>query len=509
MESEETVFQHFVEEINHNEIHQIKIVGKGSFGTVFKAKWRDKFVAAKYIDSAGERKTVTIEIRQMSRVNHPNIIKLYGACTVNPICLIMEYAEGGSLHNVLHGTPVASYNVGHAISWAYQCAQGVAYLHNMKPKALIHRDLKPPNLLLQEDGRILKIGDFGTACDLKTYMTNNKGSAAWMAPEVFEGCSYTEKCDVFSWGIILWQVLTRQKPFNEVGGNAWRIMWWVHQGNRPPPIENCPKPLEDLMTRCWSKNSDERPSMNDIVRIMSSIFRFFPGHDEPLVCSDGSYDSDEEDDDDDHASVDDGSSSDIPDTRCSVERSSHNKLEGASIPTDEKFSQPLVIDPIFESYDHPPELPSSALLPNISDEKTMTEKANVNQDSKKVGGSTQETRDGFEDVYIMLDPRLRPLEPDRTLEESVKIFNEHKQLSKEFFKINNELASMEARQRQLANELSQYESISSSTDEQKERKQLESEKENLLVIYKELKSEIDKFEKSGWVIVPSTSNRPT
>lgn len=52
---------------------------------------------------------------------------------------------------------------------------------------LLFRDLKPPNLLLQEDGRILKIGDFGTACDAKTYMTNNKGSAAWMAPEVFEG----------------------------------------------------------------------------------------------------------------------------------------------------------------------------------------------------------------------------------------------------------------------------------------------------------------------------------
>lgn len=101
-------------------------------------------------------------------------------------------------------------------------------------------------------------------------MTNNKGSAAWMAPEVFEGKSYilqlhkfndnslttffvgsnyTEKCDIFSWGIILWQVISRLKPFNEVGGNALRIMWSVHQGKRPPPIEKCPKPLEKLMTQ--------------------------------------------------------------------------------------------------------------------------------------------------------------------------------------------------------------------------------------------------------------------
>lgn len=108
---------------------------------------------------------------------------------------------------------------------------GVAYLHAMRPKPLIHRDLKPPNLLLVDNARILKICDFGTVADKATLMTNNKGSAAWMAPgkfliecriyfdtlkndfsfyfsafaEVFEGSTYTEKCDVFSWAIILWE----------------------------------------------------------------------------------------------------------------------------------------------------------------------------------------------------------------------------------------------------------------------------------------------------------------
>lgn len=123
------------------------------------------------------------QLRQLSRVSHPNIIPLYGACTKKPrVCLVMEYAEGGSLHNVLHCHPEIAYTASHAMSWARQCAEGVAYMHAMRPKPLIHRDLKPLNLLLFESGRILKICDFGTVVDKATQMTNNKGSPGWMAP---------------------------------------------------------------------------------------------------------------------------------------------------------------------------------------------------------------------------------------------------------------------------------------------------------------------------------------
>ncbi|KAM3854199.1 mitogen-activated protein kinase kinase kinase 7 isoform 3-T3 [Vipera latastei] len=270
------------EEIDYKEIEVEEVVGRGAFGVVCKAKWRGKDVAIKQIESESERKAFIIELRQLSRVNHPNIVKLYGAC-LNPVCLVMEYAEGGSLYNVLHGAePLPYYTAAHAMSWCLQCSQGVAYLHSMKPKALIHRDLKPPNLLLVAGGTVLKICDFGTACDIQTHMTNNKGSAAWMAPEVFEGSNYSEKCDVFSWGIILWEVITRRKPFDEIGGPAFRIMWAVHNGTRPPLIKNLPKPIESLMTRCWSKDPSQRPSMEEIVKIMTHLMQYFPGADEPL-----------------------------------------------------------------------------------------------------------------------------------------------------------------------------------------------------------------------------------
>ncbi|XP_069462562.1 mitogen-activated protein kinase kinase kinase 7 isoform X4 [Ambystoma mexicanum] len=270
------------EEIDYKEIEVEEVVGRGAFGVVCKAKWRGKDVAIKQIESESERKAFIVELRQLSRVNHPNIVKLYGAC-LNPVCLVMEYAEGGSLYNVLHGAePLPYYNAAHAMSWCLQCSQGVAYLHSMKPKALIHRDLKPPNLLLVAGGTVLKICDFGTACDIQTHMTNNKGSAAWMAPEVFEGSNYSEKCDVFSWGIILWEVITRRKPFDEIGGPAFRIMWAVHNGTRPPLIKHLPKPIESLMTRCWSKDPSQRPSMEEIVKIMTHLMRYFPGADESL-----------------------------------------------------------------------------------------------------------------------------------------------------------------------------------------------------------------------------------
>ncbi|XP_056151650.1 mitogen-activated protein kinase kinase kinase 7-like isoform X2 [Lampris incognitus] len=261
------------EDIRDEDIEVEEVVGRGTFGVVFKARWKGKDVAIKTIESENERKAFLVELRQLSRVHHPNIVKLYGSCD-NPVYLVMEFAEGGSLYNVLHGAePLPHYTASHAMSWCLQCAQGVAYLHAMKPKALIHRDLKPPNLLLVAGGTVLKICDFGTACDIQTHMTNNKGSAAWMAPEVFEGSNYSEKCDVFSWGIILWEVITRRKPFDEIGGSAFCIMWAVHRGTRPPLIKDLPEPIESLMTRCWDKDPSQRPSMEEVQNIMSHLMK--------------------------------------------------------------------------------------------------------------------------------------------------------------------------------------------------------------------------------------------
>lgn len=149
---------------------------------------------------------------------------------------------------------------------------------------MIHRDLKPPNLLLKDGGRLLKICDFGTVADKATWMTNNRGSAAWMAPEVFESSKYSEKCDVFSFGIILWEVLSREMPFKDIE-LTFSILWNVHKGNRPPLIAGCPRPIEELMTSCWARNPSDRPNMDYVVEVMSELCKFFPGGDVPLDYS--------------------------------------------------------------------------------------------------------------------------------------------------------------------------------------------------------------------------------
>ncbi len=128
------------------------------------------------------------------------------------------------------------------------------------------------SLLLNQDGLILKICDFGTACDKKTIMTNNKGSSAWMAPEVFKGNDYSEKCDVFSWAIILWQCLSRRQPFSKYD-NEYAIQWSkVALGKKPPLLKNCPSKLKNLLECCWNQDPAVRLSMNEIVPIMEELY---------------------------------------------------------------------------------------------------------------------------------------------------------------------------------------------------------------------------------------------
>ncbi|KAM9840011.1 mitogen-activated protein kinase kinase kinase 7 isoform 2-T2 [Aulostomus maculatus] len=543
------------EEINYEDIEVEEVVGRGAFGVVCKAKWKGKDVAIKTIESESERKAFIVELRQLSRVNHPNIVKLYGSCN-NPVCLVMEYAEGGSLYNVLHGAePLPFYTASHAMSWCLQCSQGVAYLHGMKPKALIHRDLKPPNLLLVAGGTVLKICDFGTACDIQTHMTNNKGSAAWMAPEVFEGNNYSEKCDVFSWGIILWEVITRRKPFDEIGGPAFRIMWAVHNGTRPPLIKNLPKPIESLMTRCWSKDPTQRPSMEEIVKIMTHLMRYFPGSDEPLQ-----YPYQYSDEGQSNSATSTGSYVDYTGTSTSNKSDAnieHSDSQGSNdtikitpqfAPHFKPKGDPLRTLPLsrggsFES------LPARTQCLASSDSKRMSadlselepkipfasaatcepQRRRSIQDLPGVGtessqGSRNSSRSSSPSVrmmppdktgsrgyfspddptdtngsdnsipmaYLTLDHQLQPLAPCPNSKESMAVFEQHCKMAQEYLKVQTEIALLIQRKKELIAELDQDEKDQQNTSRLvQEHKKLLEENKSLSTYYQKCKKQLE------------------
>lgn len=113
---------------------------------------------------------------------------------------------------------------------------------------------------------------------------------AWMAPEVFEGSNYSERCDVFSWSIILWECIARELPFKDIE-LTYSIMWCVHKGQRPNLIENLPKPIEQLMVQCWDPSPMKRPSMEEVHERMKILCTFFPDA-EPLTMEDEYDDED-------------------------------------------------------------------------------------------------------------------------------------------------------------------------------------------------------------------------
>ncbi|XP_049597041.1 mitogen-activated protein kinase kinase kinase 7 [Syngnathus scovelli] len=443
---------HF-EDIQYEDIQVEAAVGRGTFGVVFKAVWKGKDVAIKTIESDNERKAFLVELRQLSRVNHPNIVRLYGSCD-NPVCLVMEYAECGSLYNLLHSAePQAPYTASHAMSWCLQCAQGVAYLHAMKPKALIHRDLKPPNLLLVSRGTVLKICDFGTACDIQTYMTNNKGSAAWMAPEVFEGSNYSEKCDVFSWGIILWEVLTRKKPFDEIGGSAFCIMWAVHRGTRPPLIKELPEPIETLMTRCWDKEPNQRPSMEHIKNTMSCLMKYFPGSDEPLrlphqsstsrsgsssASNTGPYPE---------QTIRTYESEENPDGPSPFGREETLKSFESRFPLQFKQSKTLRTGlSRLSGQARRSQSPTSCSSPVCTSGQSELRMTVSPQATNGLDGSVSTS-------FLKLDHRLQPLAPCPNSKESMAVFEQHIKMAQEYIRVQSEVAELVRRKHELISEL--------------------------------------------------------
>ncbi|XP_053546098.1 ankyrin repeat and protein kinase domain-containing protein 1 [Bombina bombina] len=258
-------------------------VALGGFGQVYKVrhkKWWAVYAVKcsnSFLGNAGltssAYNTLIDEANKMEKIKFRYIVQIYGICT-DPLGIVMEYMENGSLEKLLP-THTLSWNL--KFRFVHEIALGMNFLHMMNPP-LLHLDLKPGNILLDEHLHV-KISDFGLSRwkEHSTHMeyierSAIRGTLNYIPPEIFLQSSRVPgiKYDVYSYSIVIWELLTQKKPYS--GASMMNIIVKVAAGQRPSlediseerPIE-CQQMI-DLMQRCWNQNPNKRPYFEDIIR---------------------------------------------------------------------------------------------------------------------------------------------------------------------------------------------------------------------------------------------------
>jgi len=210
----------------------------------------------------------------MRKIRHPNIITFMGFCAEKPdICIITEFMSRGSLYDILHNPSIIFDNY-HMRQFCLDTCKGMAYLHNVSH--IIHRDMKSHNLLVDQNW-IVKVSDFGLSRTIEDHITNKTltacGTPCWTAPEVLRNEKYSFSCDVFSFGVCLWEMITRQDPFP--GRAPFQIVIDVgSKGLRPEIPETCHSFYKSVMEKCWNEDSNQRPSFEQVVEDIEA--QYFP-----------------------------------------------------------------------------------------------------------------------------------------------------------------------------------------------------------------------------------------
>lgn len=259
-----------------DELEVLETISSGTFGDVARARWRGSEVAVKTLRTpsphVGEKvlNLFLKEVSILSKLRHPAIVHFMGACITPKLCIVMEYLTKGSLYNMLHvQKEIIPYN--QIILMAREIAEGLNYLHLSSPK-IIHRDVKSSNILVTST-KSIKIADFGiskeTTAGSDSTMTGFMGTSSYMSPEMIRGTKYTEKVDVYSFGILLWEMYTHKVPFRSM--HALQIAHKVLQGERPQIPDKCPNALQVLLRACWHEQPSERPSFKDIVFALGKL----------------------------------------------------------------------------------------------------------------------------------------------------------------------------------------------------------------------------------------------
>ena len=247
-------------------------IGQGGFGMVYRGTYQGQAVAIKKLFreemEASDVDTFEGEVELMTQLNHPKIVKFLGASLDPPeIFLVTEFMNRGNLTQVLRNDQSLPFRTKLLI--AIDASEGVEYLHSHDPP-VVHRDLKSLNLLVSSDFTC-KVADFGLSKVSSGASLNSKvGSLNWCAPEVLlHAAPYTPSGDSYSFGMILWELLTHTPPFAKM--HPLQIVRAIDRGDLPTIPVTAPEKYATLIRACWAKDAKRRPNFSTILAVLRML----------------------------------------------------------------------------------------------------------------------------------------------------------------------------------------------------------------------------------------------
>ncbi|XP_037884433.1 tyrosine-protein kinase Fer isoform X2 [Glossina fuscipes] len=261
-------------ELSNDDVVLLEKIGRGNFGDVYKAKLKssslDVAVKTCRMTLPDEQKRKFLqEGRILKQYDHPNIVKLIGICVQKqPIMIVMELVPGGSLLNNLRKNS-NHLTIRQQMGMCRDAAAGMRYLES---RNCIHRDLAARNCLVDFENCV-KISDFGMSREEEEYIVSDgmkQIPVKWTAPEALNFGKYTSLCDVWSYGILMWEIFSRgDTPYSGMSNSRARER--IDAGYRMPAPENTPPEMYRLMLKCWSAEPESRPHFDEIFNVVDAL----------------------------------------------------------------------------------------------------------------------------------------------------------------------------------------------------------------------------------------------